>query len=271
MLPYWDEVVRPFIEALDEGPIVEIGCASGDTTEKLAELAVGLDMVLHAIDPDPQFDLAEFDVRFGRHFQFHRERSHDALERIEPAAAVLIDGDHNWYTVHGELTRLERIAASAGCHFPLVMLHDVEWPYARRDMYYEPDAIPEEWRKPWAQRGIKWGQGPLDEDGGGVNSRFANALEEGGPRNGVLTAVEDFVAQSELSLEMRTVNGEAGLGLLISAGLLAASPAVRRQWERLHSPEFLLDQAASLARTAARETAARIEAVRRSAPSSGGG
>ncbi|HEX6687806.1 MAG TPA: sulfotransferase [Solirubrobacterales bacterium] len=260
MLPFWDAVLHPFLAALDAGPIIEIGAATGETTAKLAELAAERDLVLHSVDPAPEFDVTGFEKRFGRHFQFHREKSHDALERLEPAAAVLIDGDHNWYTVHGELVRLERIAARHGRPFPLTMLHDVEWPYARRDMYYDPEAIPPEWRKPWDRRGIGWGRPLLEEGGRGVNAQLANAIEEGGPRNGVLTAVEDFLEESHAPPELRIVHGGAGIGVLACADLLAAMPAVRRQWDRLRSAEFLADHSERLSRLAARLAASRIEA-----------
>jgi hypothetical protein len=200
MLPHWHTVIRPFLEAADPGPIIEIGAYQGETTVLLGELAIERDIILHVIDPMPGFDVKEMERRFGKHFQFHREKSHDALENLEPASAVLIDGDHNWYTVYGELKRLARLAAAKDLRLPLVMLHDMEWPYARRDMYYDPDSIPEEWIQPWDRRGIKWGERLLDETGKGVNQSYAQAIQEGGPRNGVLTAVEDFMGQSAVPL-----------------------------------------------------------------------
>jgi Methyltransferase domain len=269
VLPYWNTVICPLLVALDAGPIVEIGCARGETTAKLAELAANRGLELHAVDPAPDFDASELERRFAGHFRFHKERSHDALGQIEPAAAVLIDGDHNWYTVHGELTRLEAIADAAERPFPLVLLHDVEWPYARRDMYYDPDSIPEERRKPWDRRGIAWGERMLAENGRGVNPHLANAIEEGGPRNGVLTAVEDFLRESKAPLELRIVHGQAGIGILASRDLLDASPALWRQWDRLHSVEFLLGQTKQLSRVAARVTAARLETGRPKAESDG--
>jgi Methyltransferase domain len=263
MLPHWDLVLQPLLAAQPSGPWVEIGVAGGDTTEKLAEIAAERGFVLHGVDPVPRFDLEEFKRRFGSHFRLHRERSHDALKKIGPATTVIIDGDHNWYTVHGELTRLAEIADSAERTFPLVVLHDVEWPYAKRDMYYEPEAIPEKWRKPWDRRGIRWGRSRLADDGGGVNPHLANAIEEGGPRNGVLTAVEDFLAEDMVSLEMRIVRGEAGIGILVAPDLLAANPGIREQWDRLRSVEFMEEHIEHLSQDATRRIVAKLEADRK--------
>lgn len=233
MLPHWDTVIEPLLTALDQGPIIEIGAATGETTNKLIKLACRHNLVLHTIDPAPNFNSADLEQRFGQHFHFHRKRSHDALFDIGLPAAAVIDGDHNWYTVHGELTLLDEIAAEQNGPFPLVILHDVEWPYARRDMYYEPEAIPEQWRKPWAKRGLVRGNQGLAENGEGMNTQFANAIEEGGPRNGVLTAVEDFVTERAKPLELRIVHGACGIGVLVSPDLLASSQQLRARWKGL--------------------------------------
>lgn len=233
MLPYWDTVIQPLLTALGRGPIIEIGAATGETTSKLLELACRHNLALHTIDPAPEFDTVELEHRFGQHFHFHRERSHDVLRDIGLPAAAIIDGDHNWYTVHGELSLLDRLAAEQNGPFPLVILHDVEWPYARRDMYYDPESIPEQWRKPWARRGIVRGDPGLAENGEGENAQYANALEEGGLRNGVLTAVEDFIAEQAEPLELRIVQGKCGIGVLVSPDLLTSSERVRMQWEKL--------------------------------------
>lgn len=260
MLPHWDTVIRPFLAAVNDGPIVEIGAEEGGTTEKLAEFTAARGLVMHSIDPAPLFDVAEYERRFADNFRFHRTRSHDALHRIGRPAAAIIDGDHNWHTVYGELTLLETLAATAGRHFPLVMLHDVEWPYARRDMYYHPDAIPAARRKPWAKRGIRWGQRLLDEGDGGVNAEHANAIEDGGTRNGVLTAIEDFIDNSALPLELRVVHGWAGIGVLVCADALRANPALMTRWEELHSTEFLLAHTKRLSDDLAAQIVARVEA-----------
>ena len=57
------------------------------------------------------------------------------------------------------------------------------------------------------------GQGELAKDGG-ICGQFCNALEEGGARNGVLTAIEDFVAQYPGEYRFARVHFEFGLGIM---------------------------------------------------------
>ena len=66
---------------------------------------------------------------------------------------ALVDGDHNWYTVVNELRLIAATSAGAGEPLPVLICHDVGWPYGRRDLYYAPEQIPEEYRQPWAQQG----------------------------------------------------------------------------------------------------------------------
>ena len=53
------------------------------------------------------------------------------------------------------------MASSAGGRLPVMILHDVAWPYGRRDLYYDPATIPEEFRQPYAQKGIAMGRSTL--------------------------------------------------------------------------------------------------------------
>ena len=108
--------------------------------------------------------------------------------------AALIDGDHNWYTVYHELGALTKVARDKGAPLPVMILHDVPWPYGRRDLYDGPDTIPKEFRHPHAQRGMSPHKKKLLQ-GGGLNSGLDNAVEEGGERNGVMTGLEDWMAE----------------------------------------------------------------------------
>jgi hypothetical protein len=125
-----------------------------------------------------------------------RATSIEALQTIPLPDAIIIDGDHNYFTVSEELRIIAERAA--GGQLPLLLFHDVCWPHARRDDYYNPELIPEDYRQPTQQGG---GVFPTETGlyDGGLPYRWP-AKEEGGPRNGVLTAVEDFVEAHGLKL-----------------------------------------------------------------------
>jgi hypothetical protein len=215
---FWDTIIEPVLGALQPETIVEVGSANGANTRSLLEYCQRHGAKLHVIDPLPQYDVAAWQVQYGEHLVFHKALSLDALPAIDRFDAVLLDGDHNWYTVFNELKVIEERSKASSRRFPLVMLHDIGWPYGRRDGYYDPDRIPDEYRKPFKQKGMMRGSPELLEDGG-FNSNFANALSENGPRNGILTAVEDFLEQTEQEIELIQLPGLHGLGILVPSQL----------------------------------------------------
>ncbi len=223
MLPFWPDVVRPLLEALAPSSVVEIGAEHGKMTRRLVELCAPRGAVVHAVDPAPLFDVAAWEKELAPTLRVHRAKSLDALPSIERFDAVLIDGDHNWYTVLAELRLVERLARERGHEQPLVLLHDVAWPYGRRDLYYDPESIPAEHLRPFAKRGISPVASELCE-AGGMNAHLCNALVEGGPRNGVLTAVEDYLAETAQELSFARIPAAFGLGILLPRSRSAASP-----------------------------------------------
>ena len=94
-----------------------------------------------AIDPTPHERLIELSKEYSE-LELIQEPSHEALGRIELPDAVIIDGDHNYYTVSEELRLIDERAA--GAELPLLVLHDVGWPHGRRDAYWSPESIPDE-------------------------------------------------------------------------------------------------------------------------------
>src|SRR6202011_3770653 len=115
--------------------------------------------------------------------------------RLDACDAYFLDGDHNYYTVRGELDAIARGAEKNGERAPLIFVHDVGWPWGRRDMYYAPESIPAEHRHPYSHElGVTLLDDELVDGGMRDPGRYAIACRSGGPRNGVLTAVEDFLA-----------------------------------------------------------------------------
>ena len=175
--------------------LVEIGSSHGENTKNLLEFCQQTDAKLHVIDPLPKYSVSSWQERYGDHLIFHSTLSLNALPLIDHFDVVLIDGDHNWYTVFNELKLIERQCAQSSRPFPLVMLHDIAWPYGRRDLYYDPQTIPDAYRQPYESKGLKLETTGLLENEG-LNQGLFNASHEGGAHNGVLTAVEDFVDQT---------------------------------------------------------------------------
>jgi hypothetical protein len=184
------ELLVPCLDAVGARSVVEVGAYAGDLTELLLEWAARVDARVVAIDPAPQEELVALD-RARDDLDLIRATSHDALMRLELPDAIVIDGDHNYYTVSEELRMIGRRAH--GAELPLLLFHDVSWPHARRDSYYTPELIPEEHRQPMVAGGGLF-PGDSGTRPGALPYKWTAALE-GGPRNGVLTAIEDYVSE----------------------------------------------------------------------------
>lgn len=234
MYGFWELLVRPALEAADAREVVEVGSEGGRHTLRLLEWCAARGARLHVIEPEPGYDPDELAAAHRDCLVFHRATSLEALAGIARVDAVLLDGDHNWYTVFHEL---KSIATSHGRDFPLVLLHDVAWPFARRDMYYAPARIPGEARQAYMQGGLRRGEPkvlPYD----GLSPELFKAIEEGGPRNGVRTAIEDFIRESPLPLRFEIVPVDFGLGFLATETLLSKRPALRALLDGLGDPVF---------------------------------
>jgi cephalosporin hydroxylase/predicted O-methyltransferase YrrM len=235
MFPFWDAVIAPALDAAGARRILEIGALRGETTRLVLD-HLGPDAELHVIDPAPEFDPAALEREFPGRFVFHREISHEVLPRLPAVDAALVDGDHNWYTVFHELRMLDDAARRAGRPLPLLVLHDVCWPYGRRDLYYAPERIPEEFRQPYARRGMRMDRKRL-LPGGGLNPTMCNALVEGGPRNGVMTALDDFMADHDRPLRRVVLPVYFGLALVAEHERLAEAPQLARFFDWLEGAE----------------------------------
>ena len=208
---FWNSLIRPIIEEIGAKYIVEIGSESGINTKNILEYCQSHDARMSTIDPAPLFDVDKCKKEYGNKFEIHEGLSLSILPLLTDYDVVLIDGDHNWYTVYNELKIIEK--TFKGKKFPIVFLHDVGWPYARRDLYYNPSNIPEAYRQPYKKLGLYPGLKDL-KDKGGLNSNHNNSIYENNLKNGVLTALEDFVGESNLDFSFKIIDGFHGLGIL---------------------------------------------------------
>lgn len=255
----WHGITEPLLSLLRPRRILEIGASRGRHTELLLGYCAETDAVLDVIDPQPLFPWAEWEQTHDGRLRVHRKHSLEALPGMPAADLALVDGDHNWHTVLQELFALAEMRTAEG-RLPVIVLHDTGWPYARRDMYWDPAALPADAVRPHARGGVLPGRDSPREEG--VNSDMLHALSEGGPRNGVRTAAEDFVAQRP-GWTLLHVPGMHGFGFLTHDETLRALPGTEAFLRHLEAAAPLLEAVETDRLRGQAETFERREDVRR--------
>ena len=197
---------RRLMDALRITRIVEIGSEAGVNTQELLGYARSRGAELVTVDPAAvRFP---FDAEKEPCFTFFRETSAEFLAKPIPFEALFLDGDHNYETVLADLETLHRTRARTG--IKILFLHDVSWPWARRDIYYDPSRV----AHPHPFHAENTASPYVEGSPGLPPADYMTADAEGGPRNGVLTAVEDFLG-SRTGWEFRRIPVLYGIGLLL--------------------------------------------------------
>lgn len=224
MFQFWPSVVKPILEASDARRVIEIGADKGRHSRHLAAWAKAAGAQLEIVDPELDESIERLRDRFAGVVTLHPSPSLEVLADLLPADVVLIDGDHNWYTVHRELQTIYGTQGPLPARAPITICHDVEWPYGRRDLYYCPGRIPAEYRQEFRIGGILPQEKGLSP--GGYNAAFAHAVQEGGPRNGVRTAIEDFLAGREKEFQVIWLPLLFGLAVIVPRARLGGNDAL---------------------------------------------
>jgi hypothetical protein len=240
---FWHRYIKPLIETAQPRRVMEIGADSGWNTRNILEFCRTSGAHADIIDPAPQPSLHDVFAQFtAKEYRYYPLKSLAAIPQLETPDFALIDGDHNWATVYSELSLLHARADELGLPPPIIISHDVAWPYARRDMYYNPDDLEASQKHPYAYRGMLPGVNELVEHG--MNGVLANALHEGGPRNGVLTAIEDYIASSGIEFLFRQIPFFNGLGILVPVARL--TPSLKALIDSFFTAESLLEACKAL-------------------------
>jgi hypothetical protein len=188
--------------------VCEIGASLGEGTGMLASVP---QVRVTVIDPCLDCDLGK---KFAGNalVSVKKATSLEILPKLDGAFdCILIDGDHNWYTVYQELKTISgrQLLRPGG----IVFFHDVDWPWGRRDMYYQPEIIPPEYVHDWKLQGIARGKSEVSEEIPTL-AYLKKASHEGGERNGVLTAIEDFLKEHRGQYRFFRVRAGVGLGVM---------------------------------------------------------
>ena len=221
---FWTPILRPLLAAARARRVIEIGADSGRNSQRLARWCRANGAFADIIDPLPGFDAAEFDRKWEGAAKVHLAPSLDILDSLPAADVVLIDGDHNWFTVYYEINLLLGPVEAPRPNPPILVFHDTSWPWARRDAYYEVSRIPEDFQQPH-------GLGPISPRAcgwakDGIDMGLVCAATEGGPRNGVRTAIEDGFVDREAEFDIRSLGAFFGLTVAVPRARLEKAPEI---------------------------------------------
>ena len=247
---FW-EIIEPILELLGARRLCEVGVAEGKFAQLQLAWSRRHDAVYYGVDPAPaaafqmRFEKIELDSAAGGRAALITNPSLEVLPTLEPCDAYFLDGDHNYYTVRSELEFIEKTARrhSADAR-PIIFLHDVAWPWGRRDMYYCSSTVPADARHPSSdQLGVLVGRDELVDGGMRTPGLYSIALRAGGPKNGVLAAVEDFLS-SPVGHGWTSVIMPAayGLGILYQPSAANMPAACREHLRSLGAAVALLEK-----------------------------
>ncbi|MFP3962598.1 class I SAM-dependent methyltransferase [Actinomadura fulvescens] len=199
------ELFERVFAAREIATVVEVGVESGQVSSVYADLGAAV----HCVEPAPSNDLRAF-VEADPRLTLVEGRSPDVLGKLPVADLYVLDGDHNYAVVRAELDWIMENAPDA-----VVALHDVLWPCGRRDSYYQPSPLPPGAVHPTTADGPTVWHDEVSPAGFVGGEAFTFAVQAGGERNGVLTAVEDAMAAAGDDWRLEIVPAVFGFGLLM--------------------------------------------------------
>ena len=206
--------ISKVLDVLQPKSLCEVGIEGGLFTNYLLEYAQKNGAKYIGIEP--HIDVHLKDLITGKKQQVVEDLSLNVLKNVD-ADVIFLDGDHNYYTLYYEL---KQIFSENRTSF--VFLHDISWPWRNRDLYYDVDTIPSEYVHPYeSERGLKLGEKKTVPYGFRSLGHYSFAKEERGEKNGLLPAIEDFIAsETERTFAYYELFAIFGLGLLFEPSRL---------------------------------------------------
>lgn len=199
------ELIFDVIERIGARSVCEIGSEGGLMSQELyRRYSIGSLERLTVIDPAPTPEVRALADDKGCNIL--AEPSLAALPSLPAHDVYIVDGDHNFYTVYNELQLILRNPDA------LVILHDISWPCAYRDQYYNAAGLPGSALNDPSEKSIHPSSPDLVRHGFNGAGVFQIASKEGGPNNGVFRAIE--VIADEFEVEFSSVPALFGIGFL---------------------------------------------------------
>ena len=174
MFNYYNEDVIPFLlKKFNVTKLVICGSSNSGVISNVLNFSRDASISYVVIDP-----INDFKNNFIKDFPIF------ALSNLDDYDAIFLNDDANWYVVYNELNIIKKHNKK----FPLVFICNNTFPNKRRDSYIDPNIIPDEFRKNFSKYFM--------HDGIVLRDNCYHAIEENSSKNGVLTAIEDFLNEN---------------------------------------------------------------------------
>ena len=152
-------------------------------------------IVYHCDNFNASFTSIDSEVSYEGKFE---ENILNILNNYNNYDAIFINDDPNWFTVYNELN----IIKETNENFPLVFICNNVFPNKKRDSYINPNIIPDEYLNEYSKYLHL-------NDKVRIHDNLYHAKKEFTPKNGVLTAIEDFLKENNNIgiMDIKLLNG----------------------------------------------------------------
>ena len=215
MFNFFDlNIIHTFLSRFNAKKILLIGLSNKTILNKLILYCMDTNCTLYIIDEINAKNLIKKNKSLSNKFlkdniKHLKGQSLKILPNLKNFDAVFIDGDPNWYTVFNELTLIKK----NNLKFPLVFVCNNKYPHKRRDSYINPNNIPDEYKHDCCNELPITYEENNEIKHAMINDGFCHAIYKETPKNGVLTAIEDFLNENK-SLNMIEINFLEGINFI---------------------------------------------------------
>lgn len=213
MFNYFDlSIIPTFLSRFKVEKILAIGLSNELILDEIISYC-NKSTTLYAIDPKINIkDLIKEDESLNNikdYINYFSDDSLNVLPTLSNLDAIFINDDPNWYTIYNELN----IIKENHINFPIVFVCNNKYPHKRRDSYINPEKIPEEFKNECCNELLILYEENNETKETRVTDGLCHAIHQDTPRNGVLTAMEDFIKENP-SLKMLEINPIEGISLI---------------------------------------------------------
>ncbi|MDD5026615.1 MAG: hypothetical protein PHH13_04570 [Candidatus Peribacteraceae bacterium] len=230
-MPPLSVTYRAILEATLPKAIADIG-GDSERVRDLVDFCRARGSSVCAVTPTPSEDLRTLEQATSSPLTLRLERGLAAIPAMGATDCVILDEDFNWYTVYHSLMALQHHTQDGDSTFPVIIVTNAGWPYGRRDAYLRLEEIPLDHQQATSPGGLIPDEGH-PQPNTGLHPNRTHAHYEGLPRDGVLTAVEDFVRQSPIPLKTFLLPESGGACVIVSAARLKKSSVLSKTLQSL--------------------------------------